>query len=244
MAHTLESVKAQLQADITASNNKTGASDTTVHDAMSRLIAGFESGSGGITPTGTKQISSNGTYDVANYAYAEVNVPASGITPSGTKEITANGEFDVTNFAKALVNVPVPVGLNARIFISTVTSTATSGSPTIASANDFIASIRNLSNAFVLVRYLGAKGSTAMLTFWFNANFPIVYSGGIAYNTVSVRQSTSSGVATFNTKGLKDENYSAHLCVAPNGRLYCYPSATYPLLAGEYQIIAGTVEML
>ena len=62
----------------------------------------------GVTPTGTKTITSNGSHDVTNFATAKVEVPASGITPSGTKEITTNGTHDVTSFASALVNVPAP----------------------------------------------------------------------------------------------------------------------------------------
>lgn len=62
------------------------------------------SSGGGIEPTGTKQISENGTYDVTEYAQASVNVP--GIIPTGTKEIRANGTHDVTNYARAVVNVP------------------------------------------------------------------------------------------------------------------------------------------
>lgn len=71
---------------------------------------------GGITPTGTKQISitANGTTteDVASYADAEisVNVPT-GITPTGTKQvsITANGTTteDVTAYANAQITVNV-----------------------------------------------------------------------------------------------------------------------------------------
>lgn len=62
--------------------------------------------SGGITPTGSTTITSNGSHDVTNYATAVVNVPSSGITPTGDINITTNGTHDVTNYASAIVNVP------------------------------------------------------------------------------------------------------------------------------------------
>ena len=66
--------------------------------------------SGYIKPTGSKNITTNGTHDVTSVASAVVNVPVpSGyIKPSGNKSITENGTHDVTNYASAVVNVPQP----------------------------------------------------------------------------------------------------------------------------------------
>lgn len=72
-----------------------------------RILMGDESQlETGITPTGTIEITENGMHDVAEYAEAEVNVPASTVV-SGTKNITTNGTHDVTRYASANVNVPM-----------------------------------------------------------------------------------------------------------------------------------------
>lgn len=66
--------------------------------------------SGYVVPSGSVEITANGTVSVAGKATANVNVPQ-GVFPSGTKLITQNvtGE-DVTNYAAVDVAVPGPSG--------------------------------------------------------------------------------------------------------------------------------------
>lgn len=55
-------------------------------------------------PTGTLNITENGSYGVSDYGRVDVNVPAP--QPTGTLAISANGTYDVGSYASAAVNVP------------------------------------------------------------------------------------------------------------------------------------------
>ena len=57
-----------------------------------------------LTPSGQKQITSNGVFDISAYESVSVNVP--GIHPTGTKYINSNGTHDVEAFKNAVVSVP------------------------------------------------------------------------------------------------------------------------------------------
>ncbi len=63
---------------------------------------------GYIKPSGTKEITENGTHSVTEYDSVSVAVPIPDgyIQPSGTLEVTENGTKDVTAYASVNVNVP------------------------------------------------------------------------------------------------------------------------------------------
>ena len=62
-------------------------------------------------PSGTRDISENDVYDVAEFRFANVNVPVPPgyLIPAGTKNISTNGTHDVAEFANAAVAIPYNV---------------------------------------------------------------------------------------------------------------------------------------
>lgn len=106
---------------------------------------------------------------------------------------------------------------------------------------------RNSPNGFVLMRYLGLTSGVAANMFWFTANFTIGYNNSAspptAYNSLIIRATASGSIqGNFNTNGLVGTNYNGHINVNSSGGLNFSNNATYPLKAGNYEILAGVWE--
>ena len=113
-----------------AIRSKNGTENTYTPAEMADAIEAISGG--GITPTGTKQISitSNGTTteDVTNYASAEitVTVPTGGGSTLGTKSITANGTYNASSdsldgYSSVTVNVQGGGGSDQCVLLDTFT---------------------------------------------------------------------------------------------------------------------------
>lgn len=141
--------------------------------------------------------------------------------------------------ASAISNISS--GLHIKKLTATVSADKTSTYTLI--TDPALLEARNDPNGFVLMRYMGLSAATAEVMFWFTANFNIGYSTNTAYNSLIVRATASGSIqANFNTKGLVGANYNSHINIDANGSMVLYNNATYPLKAGNYEILAGVWE--
>jgi len=82
---------------------KNGSSDTYTPPQMAAAIEAIPTG--GITPTGTKQITQNGTHDVTQYASANVNVQPNLQSKTATVNGTVTPDQGYDGLSSVIVNV-------------------------------------------------------------------------------------------------------------------------------------------
>ena len=87
-----------------AIRSKLGVATTYYPSEMASAIMSI-SGGGGIIPTGTYNITSNGVFNVYNYASASVSVPV-GVFPAGTFTLSSNGTYDISSYASVTADFP------------------------------------------------------------------------------------------------------------------------------------------
>lgn len=158
---------------------KTGGTGVLAFPVEMKAAVDSISGSGGITPTGTKEIGENGTYDVTSFASAVVDVPT-GIDTSDANAVAAdiaNGktayvdgvkvtgtqpERAASDLTAAGAQVTVPAGLY-REQASKSVATATQATPSVSvdSETGVVTATANQSAGYVPD---GSKSATLQLT--------------------------------------------------------------------------------
>ena len=234
---TLDSVKSALQAEISRANATTGESDTTISDAIGSLISGF--GKGGITPTGTKSITANGTYDVTAYASANVNVPSSGITPSGSKTVTENGTYDVTSFASVVVSV------TEKMVCYVLTLDAMTGKsayyPTLLSNNTFVKEHYAKDGFYVILRPLTSIATGAnIIGGLYHGNRLLLNTGTAWYGFGFTGGSAGTSLGGLGITGkVNGTTYNAGFRVNSSGNVQLVLPASRNIAAGQYELVIG-----
>ena len=183
-----------------------------------------------IVPSGTKDITQNGTHDVTAYKTAEVKVPIPDgyIVPSGEIEITENGTHDVTQYESVNVNVAgggasgdsdLPAGYrrvdyiqfnDAQIVDTNIICTQNTRVSTYftreVSSQQYLYGVASSGNTASVTAYLGGSwrfGSKSASKSLGTINANVGYGAYVSSSQISITGSVStiSGVNDFETVG-------------------------------------------
>ena len=235
--------KAAVAAAITGKGVPTAASDS--YATMAQNIGNIETG---ITPSGTKEISANGTYDVTQYASAHVDVSSQAPTLIA-KNITANGTYNASSDnadGYSSVNVNVPTGsTNSRCFKMEVSADLkdnqwhyfNSADADIAAHKDdptFVVTIMNITDfSSAKERTIGVTATNHKTnSFSSNASFGMLLKAN--GNGVTGYGGASKAVTT-----ISPASGGSQIHVSADGKIGIYGSSYVPWVAGSYVAICG-----
>lgn len=209
---TADSVKANLQSIIAKANSTTGRTDSNVDSVVDALISGFGQGGGGITPTGTKTITENGTHDVTEYATAVVNVPVP---------------------AEKMVVLPIT--------ISEDLGAGTNKNQPIVTGNDFVKQhYADDGFAGILVPLSGdsINAASGVVTFVYHGNRPLIKTSATYYGCFTKSNGPSSyTVVQPNNSKINANGYNVSLRVDSTGVVKLYVASAFTVKAGNYLLM-------
>jgi hypothetical protein len=160
---------------------------------------------GYIVPSGTKNITENGTHDAKAYESVNVNVPIPDgyIQPSGELEVTENGTHDVTAYASVNVNV-AGSGSGGGITADQIATGAIEGNLSISANN--VKPYAFYGNG--KITEVSAPNATSL------GNYAFYNCGGLT--SVYFPNATSVGEYAFQSCGIVEVEFPSLLTI-PNG---------------------------
>lgn len=207
---THTTLNALFTAIANAIRGKTGGTGKIVADDFPGAISALDTS--GITPTGTKTITTNGTHDVTQFASALVNVPVP---------------------AEKMVVLPIT--------ISEDLGAGTNKNQPIVTGNDFVKQhYADDGFAGILVPLSGdsINAASGVVTFVYHGNRPLIKTSATYYGCFTKSNGPSSYTAVQpNNAKINAKGYNVSFRVDSAGTVNLYVASNFTVKAGNYLLV-------